>query len=214
MLPIVVLFLIASTIIGMNINTQPVKQAPADRPPYLISSNQIPKSWHFDLEMYVKNRYFLQIKTNIPKAFSIETIQFDNSSAAKKFDVASMRELNSSGLTVNFYQNSPKVKLLGVDSGYNWEVKSPCCFSRGVSFTIGKYYFYIFGSQESKWDDIQLLFKAQASTMLKYLGESVPAGLQPTSTFTTIFVGYAILAVVVIVVASTFLYQRYRKHEI
>jgi hypothetical protein len=67
-----------------------------------------------------------------------------------------------------------RVNLSVIDTGFVWEVKSPCCYSRGVVFTVENVYIFVFGSQKATWDEVNTMYGYQTIKLLEYYEKSVP----------------------------------------
>jgi hypothetical protein len=148
-----------------------------NRPGYLIKNSQLPDTWIIDLETIVDQRFYVQISTPQTKAFSVETTNFVSESDSLAYLNQQNHNIRTNGLIYVFFES--KFDLSVVDDGYVWEVKSPCCYSRGVTFSIDTIYIHIFGSEDSTWDDIGRIYTEQISDIYSYLGMDLPPGFLP-----------------------------------
>ena len=118
---------------------------------------------------------------NAPRGgyISVETEEYstlDSAISKVKSDLAICKAVHEAGDLLYAFPNY-RLSLENVDEGYAWEIKSPCCYSRGVTFSLNNSYIYLFGSQQSKWDDIVYIFDKQVVKLLNYYGRDVPEGL-------------------------------------
>ncbi|MFX0124415.1 MAG: hypothetical protein ACFFAE_12305 [Candidatus Hodarchaeota archaeon] len=149
-----------------------------DRPFWLLTSDEIPKGWTFSSEIVINNfRYYISFLNSEGEAgFSIETIRFSNASDAQNYVIDEYTKWNQTDQLIYVFPKD-KVDLSLVDTGVNWEVKSACCYSRGVLFSIDHIYIYIFGSQEATWSEINLLYNIQLIKILNFLNRDIPSNL-------------------------------------
>ncbi|MFW9906321.1 MAG: hypothetical protein ACFFFH_18515 [Candidatus Thorarchaeota archaeon] len=149
-----------------------------NRPAWLISSDEIPKGWTVSTETVINDiRYYISfLNSKEDTGFSVETIQFDNTSEAQNYVIEEYSEWNQSDQLLYVFPQD-KIDLSPVDIGVNWEVKSACCYSRGVLFSIEEIYIYIFGSQQASWTEIELLYNIQVIKILNFLDRDIPSNL-------------------------------------
>ncbi|MFX1504857.1 MAG: hypothetical protein ACFFDC_01975 [Promethearchaeota archaeon] len=152
------------------------------RPLWLLTPEEIPKGWTFSSETVISDiRYYISfLNSEGDTGFSIETIQFNNASEAQKYVIDEYTEWNQTDQLIYVFPKD-KVNLSPVDVGINWEVKSACCYSRGVLYSIDNIYIYIFGSQQATWSEIEALSNIQLIKILNYLDREIPSNLLDSS---------------------------------
>ena len=146
------------------------------RPVYLVDQNDVPATrWPVDVDYKVDNSWYLGFKLPYSAYISIETTQYSTPNLA----IAKVTTENQSALQAQqsgelFYAfPNFRFDLNAISSGFAWEIKSPCCYSRGVSFSLGNAYINIFGSQQSKWPDVVYIFNKQVVKLEQYYNMSV-----------------------------------------
>lgn len=148
-----------------------------NRPAWLITPEEAPEGWEFSTEILINDRFYISFKNPSGDAIlAIEGIQFNNSNEAELYVTNEYLEWNRSG-QLEYIFHKDKVNLSFIDSGVIWEVKSPCCYSRGVVFSIDNIYVYIFGSQQSTWSEINLIYTIQLIKIFDFLNRDVPPSL-------------------------------------
>lgn len=147
-----------------------------NRPVWLLTVSELPEGWTPDLETEVGNRYFFSFLPVSKSIFSIETIEFPNTSAASDYVIEEYTSWQQEG-QLEYVFPKDKVNLSVIDTGVIWEVKSSCCYSRGVLFSTDYMYIYIFGSQTSTWEEVRIVYSTQVIKILNFLDRDIPASL-------------------------------------
>ncbi|MHA1974328.1 MAG: hypothetical protein ACTSW1_15115 [Candidatus Hodarchaeales archaeon] len=166
----VLLHIIILTLL-MTLNT--VK---SERPAWLLTESELPVGWSYDVEIQIKERYILSIYPTDGVVFTIETLEFPNSSLASEYVIEKYSGWNSTDQLEYVFYND-KINQSWVDVGVTWEVKSPCCYSKGVLFSLDYIIIDIFGSQKSTWDQVKIIYSVQLIKLLNFLGKLVPSQL-------------------------------------
>ena len=150
------------------------------RPVYLVGQNDVPKKqWPVDVDYKVDNNWYIGFKLPYGAYISIETSQYTSTSSALakvSTENDSALEAQSTGQLFYAFPNF-RFDLSSVSSGFAWEIKSPCCYSRGVSFALGTTYINIFGSQQSKWPDVEYIFNKQVVKLEQYYNIPVSSAM-------------------------------------
>ncbi|MFW9992169.1 MAG: hypothetical protein ACFFD4_09000, partial [Candidatus Odinarchaeota archaeon] len=107
----------------------------ADRPAWLLSSDEVPAKWTYNKELEIDGRYYMKFEAPSGAFFSIETLEFSNASAAELYVSDEINGWKIVGQLERYYPNE-KVNPTLTDYGVAWEVKSPCCLSRGVVYSV------------------------------------------------------------------------------
>lgn len=155
-------------ILNNDTDSNDVYSVNLNRPAWLLNENQLPKGWGLSSEMEYNEQYYLLLKSDNGIAFSLETVKHANTTSAT--DTVNQEFEKNQAITAILYQFfTNKVDLNLIDAGYAWEIKSPCCYSRGVTFSIDSYYIYVFGSQQSSWYEIDYLYNLQIDKLLDFL---------------------------------------------
>ncbi|MHA1214865.1 MAG: hypothetical protein ACTSPG_06175 [Candidatus Hodarchaeales archaeon] len=148
----------------------------SERPAWLLTVSELPVGWRYDVEIQIKERYILSIYPTDGVVFTIETLEFHNSSLASEYVIEKYSGWNSTDQLEYIFYND-KINQSWVDVGVTWEVKSPCCYSKGVLFSIDYIIIDIFGSQKSTWDQVKIIYSVQLIKLLNFLGKPVPSQL-------------------------------------
>ena len=168
--------LFALGIISLFVVTPLSASSVNSRPIYLVDQNDVPvKQWPVDVDYKVDNSWYIGFKLPYAAYISVESTQYSTQALA----VAKVATVNKSALQAQqsgelFYAfPNFRFDLNAITSGFAWEIKSPCCYSRGVSFSLGSTYIDIFGSQLSKWPDVVYIFNKQVVKLEQYYNMSV-----------------------------------------
>ncbi|MFX1536251.1 MAG: hypothetical protein ACFFDI_18705 [Promethearchaeota archaeon] len=150
-----------------------------ERPLWLLESSELPNDWIYDTEFELDNRYYFSTFAPSKAIFSIETLEFENQALASNQVADELQQCKDvhDALSLIYAFPNDSVDLSVTDNGYVWEIKSPCCISRGVVFSIENVYIYIFGSQASKWSEVEIIYNLQVAKALSYFNREVPENL-------------------------------------
>ena len=166
-----ILFLMI-TLLGVLSNSLAID----NRPTWILDNDELPKGWKYDFETFSDDRFIMSIVPKEKTVFTIETIDFENSSATLEYIINEYNEWNLINQLEYVYHND-KVDFSIVSFGVVWEVKSPCCYSRGVLYSIDNIYMYIFGSEAATWEEITAIYSVQTIKLLQYLNKEIPLQL-------------------------------------
>ncbi|MFX1256037.1 MAG: hypothetical protein ACFFCZ_30800 [Promethearchaeota archaeon] len=150
-----------------------------ERPLWLLESSELPNGWTYDAEFELDDWYYLNTFAPSEASFSIETFEYENQTLASNKVADELQQCKDVDATqsINYVFPNDNVNLSVVDNGYAWEIKSPCCYSRGVVFSIENVYIYIFGSQASTWDEVETVYNLQVVKVLNHFNREVPQNL-------------------------------------
>lgn len=146
-----------------------------DRPEWLLNKSDFSSIWSFDIDYKIDNRWYFGLNAPNGGFISLETMEFSSlESAVNKVetDLATCYQVHQAGDLIYVFPNYRFV-LNAVDDGFGWEIKSPCCYSRGVTFSMENTYIYVFGSQNSDWEDLTYIFNKQTQKLLDYYNRDV-----------------------------------------
>lgn len=143
----------------------------ASQPTYLVTVDDLsPNTWTKDVSYAQGQGWYIDF--GAPNGAMISITPQDFSSQAQAIQQVSNAnktslQVQATGL-MNYAFPNFRFDLSAVSSGFAWEILSPCCYSRGVSFSIGNTYVHIFGSQSSKWSDLVYVYNKQVVKLEQY----------------------------------------------
>lgn len=146
------------------------------QPAYLVTVDELsPSTWTKDVSYAQGQGWYEDFKAPngamisiTPQDFSTPAQAIQEVSNANKTSL----QVQATGL-MNYAFPNFRFDLNAVSSGFAWEILSPCCYSRGVSFSIENTYVHIFGSQSSKWADLVYVYNKQVIKLEQYYNISV-----------------------------------------
>ena len=194
-------------VLGISINSL----ASENRPAWILTNEELPKGWKFDFEVYNNDRFIMSIIPKEKTVFTIETIDFKNSSAALEYTKDEYHEWNLVNQLEYVFHND-LVDFSAVSFGVVWEVKSPCCYSRGVLYSIDNIYMYIFGSEAATWEEIKAIYSVQTIKLLIYLSKDIPSQLMKDAKdiSSNKIVGFEVIPLLFILILNTITYKKFR----
>lgn len=150
----------------------------SSRPTWLVSQNDLSaKHWPLDADYKFGNdSWYVDFRAPNGGFISIQPLQFSTPSGA----INEVNQANATALAVqaagSLHYAFPNFRFdfNATSSGFAWEVLSPCCYSRGVAFSIGNTYIHIFGSTLAQWQDVQYIFDKQVVKLDNYYNQPVP----------------------------------------
>ncbi len=141
------------------------------RPQWLLAQNDLSlKHWPVDVDYKNGNSWYLGFNAPNGGFISVEPLEFSSSALAIK----QVQKANATSLAVQatgelqYAFPNFRFDLSAVSAGYAWYILSPCCVSRGVTFSLGNSYVHIFGSQQTKWPDLVYIFDKQVVKLDNY----------------------------------------------
>lgn len=156
----------------------PTASSTAEKPLWIIDEEAIPSDWSYDTEFEVDGRFYLSLQAPSTATFSVETfVEPINASERVIADYRNNLKVHEAGDLIYVFPND-RVNLSYVDNGYVWEIKSPCCYSRGVVFALNNTYVYIFGSQAAEWTEVSQIYTLQILELYDYYNLNLPDELR------------------------------------
>lgn len=150
------------------------------RPIWLINqSDMVFEEWKTDVDYFIDGLWYFGLNAPHKGYISMSADYFSdviNATIKVQSDYARSVAVDEAGDLIYVFPNY-RLNLELVDEGYVWEVKSPCCYSRGATFSIENSYVFIFGSQQSKWEDITYIYDLQVIKLLNHYGRDVPENI-------------------------------------
>ena len=150
------------------------------RPIYLVAQNDVPTNhWPMDVDYEVGDGWYIGFNLPYGAYISINSIQYSTptlASAKVASENKSAHDVQQTGELFYVFPNF-RFDFNATSNGFAWEIKSPCCYSRGVTFSLGTTYINIFGSQQSKWSDVVYIFNKQVVKLEQYYNMSVTNGI-------------------------------------
>ncbi|MFX0094653.1 MAG: hypothetical protein ACFFBD_23155 [Candidatus Hodarchaeota archaeon] len=149
-----------------------------EKPVWLLTTSELPDGWAFDSAFQLDDRFYLNILAPSEEVFSIQTKEFENKTLASS-QVTNDLQLCQEVEEVTYDFPNDKVDLTAADEGYVWEIKTLCCLSRGVVFSVETIYLYFSAGRASTWSEIEILYNYQITKILEHFGREVPNNIDP-----------------------------------
>ena len=150
------------------------------RPQWLLTQTDLStKSWPIDVDYLNGNSWYLGFNAPNGGFISVQPEQFSSTSSASAkvlSDNATIKQVIATGELEYAFPNF-RFNLSDITTGYAWEIKSPCCYTRGETFSLDSSYVHIFGSQASKWQDLNYIFDKQVAKLENYYNMPVSQDL-------------------------------------
>ena len=160
------------TFIGSPISTI----SSSSRPQWLLSQTDVSTQiWTIDDDYHATDGWYFGLNAPNGGFISVQPQEFSSPNQALEKvlgDNATIQQVIKTGELEYAFENY-RVNMNAVTTGFVWEVKSPCCYSRGITFSLKNSYVYIFGSQQTKWPDLIYIFNKQVVKLQNYYNISV-----------------------------------------